>query len=388
MTRRRGRGAFVTAMPAHEGAPSRCLRLGRCISIYLILLIISGCTQLGYYAQSVRGQLDIWRREKPIETVLEDHASPQALREKLALVLKAREFASAELGLPQNQSYRRYADLQRPYVVWNVIAAPEFSIAPVKWCFLMVGCVSYRGYFAKADADAFATEVGTQGHDVYVGGVPAYSTLGWFADPVLNTFTHYPPAEIARLIFHELAHQVVYVKDDTVFNESFAVAVERAGVQRWLAQHGTAQDRQTLEKMQGYRADFVALVQTYRERLAALYAQPMEANAMREAKRKLFDGMKRDYAGLKSGKWAGFAGYDRWFEQTPNNALLVSVSLYTQLVPAFEALLNEQGGDLPKFYAAVKTLAKLDKPAREAALRRYAPDTTASGAAPARAGTL
>jgi predicted aminopeptidase len=200
--------------------------------ILLFLLNFCGCTQLGYYAQSVRGQLDIWRREKPIEAVIDDHAAPQTLRDKLALVLKVREFASAELALPRNGSYRRYADLQRPYVVWNVFAAAEFSTQPVQWCFAMAGCVNYRGYFAKDDADAFAVTAAAQGHDIYVGGVPAYSTLGWFADPVLNTFVHYPPAELARLIFHELSHQVVYVKDDTIFNESFAVTVEREGVKR------------------------------------------------------------------------------------------------------------------------------------------------------------
>ena len=364
--------------------PNRHLRI---FCILLFLLIFTGCTQLGYYAQSVRGQLDIWRREKPIEDVIEDAASPQALREKLALVLNARKFASVELGLPQNNSYRRYADLQRPFVVWNVFAAPEFSMQPVQWCFAMAGCVNYRGYFAKADADAFAAEAAARGHDIYVGGVPAYSTLGWFADPVLNTFVNYPAAEVARIIFHELSHQVVYVKDDTVFNESFAVAVEREGLKRWLARYGNAQEQQAFEKRQGYRVDFIALVQSYRERLALLYRQRVTADAMRASKRQLYDEMQRDYVRLKA-SWGGFAGYDRWFAQTPNNALLASVSIYTQRVPAFEALLREQGGDMPKFFEAVKTLARLDKPAREAALRRYAPETAVTDGTGATAGAL
>lgn len=320
--------------------------------------------------QSVRGQLDIWSREKPIQDVLEDAASAPALREKLALTLKAREFASTELGLPQNQSYRRYADLGRPFVVWNVFAAPEFSTQPAQWCFVMAGCVNYRGYFSKADADAFAAEATAAGHDVYVGGVPAYSTLGWFADPVLNTIVNYPSVELARIIFHELSHQVVYVKDDSVFNESFAVAVEREGLRRWLAKSGSAQDRQTFEKMQGYRADFIALVQTYRAHLEALYKQRVAPDAMRVSKQRLFDDMRRDYGKLKV-SWGGFAGYDRWFAQNPNNALLASVAIYTQRVPAFEAMLREQGSDMPKFFEAVKALAKLDKAAREAALARY-----------------
>ena len=354
---------------------------GSIAAILLILLSFSGCTQVGYYAHTVRGQLDIWRREKPIQTMLEDPASSSALRGQLALVLKARAFASSELGLPHNQSYTRYADLERPFVVWNVFAAPEFSTQPVQWCFVMAGCVSYRGYFARADADAFAAAATAEGHDVHVGGVAAYSTLGWFADPVLNTFVNYPPVELARIIFHELSHQVVYVKDDTVFNESFATAVEREGVRRWIAQHGSAADRQTFEHMQTRRADFIALVQRYRAELNALYQQRLAPEATRTAKQQLFADMRRDYEKLKV-SWGGFAGYDRWFAQTPNNALLASVALYTQQVPAFEAMLREHGGDLPRFFAAVKALAAMERTARNAALQQYAPDVTVAAGAP------
>jgi predicted aminopeptidase len=344
------------------------------------LLMSLGCAQFGYYLQSVQGQLDIWRREKPIHEVIENTASSPVLREKLAFALKAREFASTELGLPQNQSYRRYADLERPYVVWNVFAAAEFSTEPVQWCFVMAGCVNYRGYFSRADADAFAAGAAAKGHDVYVGGVPAYSTLGWFSDPVLNTFVNYPALDLARIIFHELSHQVVYVRDDSVFNESFAVAVEREGLKRWIVKNGSDQDRQQFERRQAYRAGFIALVQSYRVRLGALYKQRIAADAMRRAKQQLFEEMLRDYDSLKA-SWGGFAGYDRWFAQKPNNAMLASVSVYTQRVPAFEAMLREQGGDLPKFYDAVKALARLDKAAREAALRRYADEpVTAAGA--------
>ena len=353
------------------------------LCILLFLLGFSGCAQMGYYAQSIRGQLDIWRRERPIPEVISDAASPPALREKLALVLKVRAFASSELGLPQNQSYQRYADLQRPFVVWNVFATPEFSTRPVQWCFVMAGCVSYRGYFAKADADAFAAEAAS-GQDVYVGGVPAYSTLGWFADPVLNTFVNSAPVTLARIIFHELSHQVVYVKDDSVFNESFAVAVEREGLKRWIARHGTPQDRELFEKSQARRADFVALVQTYRTRLNTLYKQGGAPAVMRASKQRHFDEMQRDYEKLKI-SWGGFAGYDRWFAQAPNNALLASVAIYTQRVPAFEAMLREQGGDLPKFFDAVKALARQDRAARDAVLRGYTPKVAAEMVAPASA---
>ena len=345
----------------------------------MFLLTFSGCTQFGYYAQSVRGQLDIWRREKPINDVIEDTASPQALREKLARVLVIREYASRELALPENRSYRRYADLERPFVVWNVFATEEFSMQPKHWCFAVAGCVSYRGYFAKADAERFAAETVDTGHDVYVGGVPAYSTLGWFSDPVLNTFINYTPVELARLIFHELSHQVVYVKDDSVFNESFATAVERAGVERWIARHGSAADRETFAQMQRRRADFVRLIQTYRERLAALFSSGAAAERMRADKKKLYGDMLADYQKLKQA-WGGYAGYDRWFAQPPNNALLASVAIYTQQAPAFETLLNEQGGDLVKFFAVVKDIARQPKAERDAALAARMLPAVAAGA--------
>jgi predicted aminopeptidase len=345
----------------------------------VFLAALSGCAQLGYYWQSIHGHMDLRSREKPIPDVIGDPASPPALRDKLAFALKAREFASEELGLPRNDSYRRYADLGRPYVVWNVFAAPEFSVQPVQWCFVMAGCVHYRGYFSRAQADAFATVAAghnAQKHDVHIGGVPAYSTLGWFADPVLNTFVHYPVVELARIIFHELSHQVVYVKDDSIFNESFAVAVEREGLRRWLARYGSDEDRRTFERMRGYRADFLALIQAYRIKLETLYQQRIAPEAMRVTKQRLFDGMQSDYRKLKDA-WGGFAGYDRWFAQKPNNALLASVAIYTQHVPAFESMLREHGNDLPAFYAAVKALAQLDKATRESALRRYTGEATA-----------
>lgn len=351
-------------------------------AMLLILLCFYGCGAVGYYWQSVRGQFDIWGREQPIAEVIDAPATPVALKQKLAFALKAREFASAQLALPNNASYQRYADLERPFVVWNVFATPEFSTTPLNWCFVMVGCVSYRGYFAKADAEAFAKGAADEGNDVYVGGVPAYSTIGWFADPVLNTFVNYPPVEIARIIFHELAHQVVYVKGDTVFNESFAVTVEREGLRRWLVAHGSDQDRRTVAARRTQRADFVALVQQYRGKLDALYKQGRDEgtapDALRAAKQRTFAAMREDYAALKA-RWGGYAGYDPWFAAPPSNARLASVNLYSEKVPAFEALLKQQGRDLPKFYEAVKALAREDKATRDA---RLAPATaqTTSGA--------
>ncbi len=340
-----------------------------------LTLLLSGCANFGYYLQSVGGQLDVWRRERPIEEVIADAAAAAPLKQKLARVLEIREFASRELGLPDNRGYRRYADLERPFVVWNVFAAPEFSVRPLQWCFMFAGCVSYRGYFAKADADGYAAELAGQGHDVYVGGVPAYSTLGWFPDPVLNTFIHYPEAEIARLVFHELSHQLVYARDDTTFNESFAVAVEQEGVRRWLARAGDAPGREAYERNHRIRAEFVSLIGKYRERLGALYRTRLAPEAMRSRKRAVLAELEDEYRRLKEG-WGGYAGYDRWFAQRPNNALIASVAIYTQRVPAFEALLRQEGGDLARFYESVKALAALPKEERNRRLGALAPQVT------------
>ena len=338
---------------------------------------IAGCSNVPYYLQSVRGQLDIWSRQHDIETLIDTPETAAPLREKLRAVLSIREFASAELALPRNGSFRSYANLERPYAVWNVFATLEFSMQPRQWCFLFAGCVNYRGYFDKSDADAFAAGVSSEGFDVFVGGVPAYSLLGYFPDPVLNTYINYPTAHLARLIFHELAHQVVYVRDDSVFNESFAVAVEQEGSRRWLERHGTDADRQAYDHVSERREAFVRLIETYRERLEALYKTRLAPEAMRARKAALFVELREDYQRLKAG-WGGFAGYDRWFSQEPNNALLASVGIYTRRVPAFQALLAREGGDLERFYAAAKALARMSKPERTAVLESLMPRTAAS----------
>jgi predicted aminopeptidase len=337
-----------------------------------LLPLIGGCSNLGYYWQSVSGQLDIWHRERPIEEVMADPASASSLKERLARVLEIRAFASRELGLPDNDSYRRYADLGRPFAVWNVFAAPEFSVQLNQSCFLFAGCVSYRGYFAKSDADGYAATLAGQGNDVYVGGVPAYSTLGWFADPVLNTFIHYPEPEMARLMFHELAHQVAYAGDDTVFNESFAVAVEQEGMRRWLERRADPEEREQFERSRRIRSEFTALIQKYRSRLDALYRTRIAPDAMRVRKREAFTELDSEYRRLRE-QWGGYGGYDAWFASAPNNAQLASVSAYSQWVPAFEALLAREGGDLSRFYAEVKALAALPRVERDARLRALLP---------------
>jgi predicted aminopeptidase len=336
-----------------------------------LLALAGGCTSLDYYLQAVRGQLDVWQRSRTFDEVIADAATEAAVKDKLDQVRVIREFASRELALPDNDSYRRYADLKRRYVVWNVFATPEFSLEPVQWCFPFAGCVGYRGYFAQADAETFAAQLGAEGRDVFVSGVPAYSTLGWFADPVLNTFIHYPDLLIARLIFHELAHQVAYARDDTVFNESFAVAVEREGLRRWLARHGSEKDRELFKLMAERRAGFIGLIHSYRARLDALYRSRLAPAAMGQEKQRIFAQMEADYQRLRT-EWGGFPGYDRWFAQKPNNAHLASVAIYTQMVPAFEALLKQSGGDLARFYDAVRELAAQPRAERIARLRNLA----------------
>jgi predicted aminopeptidase len=333
------------------------------------IAVAAGCSTLSYYGQAINGHLEVMRRAEPIPARIADPATSPELRAKLERVVAIREFASRELALPDG-SYRTYADIGRPYVLWNVFAAAEFSVEPQQSCFPVAGCVAYRGYYRQAAADAYGAGLSKDGYDVHVYGVPAYSTLGWFDDPVLNTFVRYPDAELARLVFHELAHQVVYVKGDTVFNESFAVAVEEAGVRRWLERNGTPAERDAYAAARQRRADFARLVLRYREKLEAFYRETLPAEAKREGKRQRLADMEADYRALKERSWGGFAGYDRWFDGGVNNAKLASVATYEELVPAFRVLLAQENGDLPRFYAAVKALGKLDKPERDAALER------------------
>jgi predicted aminopeptidase len=335
--------------------------------LLLVLAGFAGCATMGYYLQAFNGQMELTRKARPIPQVLDDERTPADLKVRLERVQEIRTFASHDLALPDNGSYRRYADLQRPYVVWNVFATEELSVAPRQWCFPIAGCVGYRGYFAQDAADAFAAQQRGEGLDAYVGGVPAYSTLGWMDDPVLNTFVRYPDTEIARLVFHELAHQVVYLPGDSTFNESFATTVELEGVKRWLAAQGTPEQLAAFQAAQARKRDFAELVARYRDRLELLYASGSDATAMRSAKASAFEQMRADYRTLRE-QWGGFAGYDWWFEQPLNNAQLAFVAMYTQLVPGFQRLLADSGGDLPRFYQAVKTLAKMPEQERLALL--------------------
>jgi predicted aminopeptidase len=346
--------------------------LGIAVLAAATLCLTAGCSSIGYYAQSVSGHLSLLRAAKPVPDWLADAGTAPALKEKLALTQRIRDFAVTELKLPDNASYRRYADVQRGAAVWNVVAAPELSLALKTSCFPLVGCVGYRGFFDRAAADAFGKQLSEEGLEVTVYGVPAYSTLGrlpgdWMADPLLNTFITYPEGELARLIFHELSHQVAYASDDTMFNESFATAVERIGGARWLAAHGSAQARLEYKRFDGRRQDFRALTHKYRELLAALYAGKLPDADKRTEKAALLKQLRAEYEDLKTQRWGGFSGYDGWMARA-NNASFGVLAAYNELVPRFERLFEREGRDFQRFYAEVQRLAGLPKDQRRAAL--------------------
>ncbi|MEW6707486.1 MAG: aminopeptidase [Pseudomonadota bacterium] len=344
------------------------------VALMLVLAAVgglAGCGSVSYLAQSVGGHLSLMNAARPVQDWVNDPQTPQPLRERLQLADRMRDFSVSELRLPDNNSYRRFAELDRTAAVWNVVAAPELSLKLKTACFPVVGCVGYRGYFDRADADQEAERLRKQGLEVYVYGVPAYSTLGWTnwfgGDPLLSTFIRYPEGELARMIFHELAHQVAYAKDDTMFNESFATSVEVIGGQRWLQQHASAEAREEYARYDGRRRDFRALTRAYRDRLEAVFRSDLPDADKRVRKAELMQQMRAEYARLKAERWGGYAGYDRWFEQA-NNAALGVLSAYDELVPHFQRLFEREGGDFDRFYAEVKRLAQLPKSERRAKL--------------------
>ena len=346
--------------------------------VLTVSFLLGGCSALGdsvgYYWQSIGGHLRVMQAARPLEAWLVSPQTEPELRRRLELARELRRFASERLGLPDNSSYTRYADLGRPFVVWNVFAAPEFSLSLQRWCFPVAGCVDYRGYYDRDAADRYAKRMRSHGFDAYVGGVPAYSTLGWFADPLLNTFIRYPEAELARLLFHELAHQVIYVPGDTAFNESFATAVEEAGIARWVELRGDTQLAQAYTDWSARRQDFQDLLARYRARLEIIYSSTEDDAFKRARKAATMAALRKEYERVRQERWGGFPGYDRWFAQPLTNAHLASVSAYTQWVPAFRALLAREQGDLPRFYLAVRTLAATSAAKRRDQLRALMPE--------------
>jgi predicted aminopeptidase len=333
--------------------------------LFAACLPLVGCGTL-YVAQAARGQLQILNAREPIPRVLADPAVDPALKKRLEEVRLAREFAWRELGLPNNKSYTSYADLKREFVTWTVVATPEFSVEPREWCFPIVGCVSYRGYFREQAAERFAQELRDQGFDTMVGGVPAYSTLGKFNDPILNTMMSYGDDELAAIIFHELSHQVVYIPDDTSFNEAFAVAVEQEGLARWLKFRGREADLGKYQRRRERQAESVALVTRYRKELVQLYQAPIPEIDMRERKRAVFQRLVAELRALAA-RYHGESSLAAELDQRPNNARLASLATYYECVPGFQRLLA-QHHDLPKFYEAVRALARLTREERRAQL--------------------
>ncbi|MBX9893994.1 MAG: aminopeptidase [Nitrosomonas sp.] len=334
---------------------------------------LSACANLPYYAQAIDGHLEVLRRAQPISTIIENPDTDQNLKNSLTKIVQLRKFASRELKLPDNRSYTSYANLERPFVVWNVFASPELSLQLKEWCFLKVGCVNYRGFFSQAKAERYAEELRNEGYDVHVGGVRAYSTLGWFSDPVLNTFISYSEINLARLIFHELAHQVVYVPGDTVFNESFATAVEQEGIKRWFAHSGTVLQQSALNARRERETIFTDLIFKHRKHLQDLFQSDLSEAEKRAGKARIFDELRGEFADLKTND-PELSLYDSWFSQPLNNALLATVSIYSQLVPAFQAILVQNDQDMNKFFDAVTKISKLPKEERNSVLQKATED--------------
>ncbi len=341
--------------------------------VVLVLGLISGCESIAYYGQAAQGQMSLLLARESIAERLSQPSIPDAERRKLQLVLDARAFAERTLLLEVGDSYLSYVELERSFVLWNVFAAPEFSTSPVNWCYPIAGCVSYRGYFAETAAQRAAERLAEDGFDVYSGGVDAYSTLGWFADPLTSSVLRRSEQGLVGLLFHELAHRRVYVPGDTTFNESFATFVEQEGLRRWLqvnAQSAAQEEvSQQLALADSTQAQFVVLVTGYRDRLTALYAESLQPTQMRARKDAIRQELRDEYAVLRE-QW-GYAGYDRWFAGPLNNAQLSTVASYNALVPAFAALLKEVGGDLERFYARVMALAELPEEQRQEVLESF-----------------
>ncbi|SQF93353.1 putative lipoprotein [Paucimonas lemoignei] len=341
-------------------------RLWRNLSV-VVFLALGGCSSVSYYDQLATGQLHLLAAREPVEDVIADPTRDPTLRQRLAQAQLAREFASRQLHLPDNQSYRLYADIKRPYVVWNVFATQEFSLDPVTRCFPIAGCVAYRGYYSVGGARGAAALERQAGKDVYIGGVEAYSTLGWFNDPILSSMLGWGDERLAALIFHELAHQRFYVKDDTEFNESYARFVEEEGERQWRAARGLAPQS---DKQSEQIEVLTRLVIATRERLRLLYQEPLSAELMRQRKAAEFDRLRGEYRRLRDERWPGDKRYDAWLNSPLNNAKLLPFGLYTQWVPAFEVLFKKVNGDWPTFYAEVERLGALPMAERRVQLQQ------------------
>jgi predicted aminopeptidase len=342
-------------------------RVSQVFALAVTAAVIAGCV-LPFYWQAIGGQLELLRKRTPIERLLADPALDPKLKSALGAVADIRKFAVAELDLPDNDSYTTYVDLERPYVVWNVVATEEFSVDPKRWCFPFAGCVAYRGFFDRAQAEAFQKQLVDEGYDTYSGGSGAYSTLGYFADPVLSTMIGGGEQYIASLLFHELAHQKLYVKDDSEFSEAFATAIEEYGTERWLEMHGKDGALDAYHHRLSLRRDFAELIRAQQRRLRAVFSSSETPEDMRADKARAYDAMRADYASLKQ-TWGGNNDYDAWFSQPLNNATIAAVATYRRWVPVMRSRIAALG--LKGFYEEMADLAKQNGAQRNARLESW-----------------
>ena len=334
------------------------------------VVALSGCS-VGYYSQAIGGHLRLMNAREPIADVLASEETDPEIKQKLETLIEARQFAIDELGLPENKSYSTYAATGRDAVTWNVVAVPEFSMSPRLWCFPVAGCVSYRGYFNRTNADQYAAKLDAQGFDVTVGGASAYSTLGWFDDPVLDTMLRGGEVRYVATLFHELAHQVLYIQDDSSYNEAFATFVEQEGFRIWLRSRDEEDRIEWYETRLQRGSDFSELLKATRDELDSVFAETGLDEAERRAKKEqVFANMQENYTALKT-SWGEYTGYDRWFAKDLNNAHLLGVSTYRRLVPAFAAMYAEVGNDLPKFYELATEISKLPTVERNERMAAY-----------------
>ena len=337
------------------------------LALLFAVALLPAC--VGYYGQAIRGQWELIHKPKPIEDILTHETTDDTLRRRLNIAVAARAFSTEQLGLPDNKSYTRYADLERPFVVWSVVATPRYSLDPETWCFPIAGCVNYKGYFKQKGAEKYANKLMGKGLDVYVGGVPAFSTLGKLNDPILNTMFRRGEIGVVSIIFHELAHQEIYVKGDTPFNEAFASAVEEEGIRRWFQQPGSdTQKLKSYHEDKKRRAGFTQIIESAQSRLREIYARNISDEEKEALKQQEFRRLKNDYQVLKR-SWGGTGGYDTWFDRDLNNAHLASVANYESYLPAFRVILNQESKDLERFYDRCRLLADMDQEGRDRAMR-------------------
>lgn len=328
----------------------------RTIILFLLSAFISGCSTVNYYAQSIQGQFEVIQKRQNIKPLLSSNKLSNSLRNRLETVLELRKFSTDQLGLPNNNSYLSYADLERNYVIWNIFATEEFSLSPIKWCYLIVGCLGYRGYFSETEAKQHAMKLKEQGHDIYLGGVSAYSTLGWFDDPVLSTMLRWSDVQLATVMFHELAHQQLYIKNDTEFNESYAEAVATIGVTKWLEQSTDYKLLSEYIQAQSQEKQFISLVMKYKTVLGELYRSETDKKQMLLQKAMVFKQMEDEYK-ILSRHWKKDR-YAHWFSADLNNAKLAAVVTYQQYTSSFIKVFNKLGRDLERFYSLIKSLSK------------------------------